>query len=83
MTVKSGNKKKRLPQRRKQSVDLLPGEHRKLVALRSRVEQAAIKRVDCDVPIHLGEVLRVGVVVLGGVDTNEILEMVINLRKSK
>lgn len=83
MAQKSVKKRSKLPQRQKQSVDLLPRERRKLVGLRNRVEREALKSEDCDVPIHLGEMLRAGVIALDGMEPTKILEIVIKIRNAK
>ena len=83
MSEKTRGGRNNLPQRHKQSVDLLPRERRKLVALRNRVEREALKREDCDVPIHLGEMLRAGVAALDNTEPTQILEIVMKLRNAK
>ena len=83
MVQKGGKKRGKLPQRQKQSVDLLPRERRKLVGLRNRVEREALKSEDCDVPIHLSEMLRAGVMALDGMEPTKILEIVIKIRNAK
>ena len=83
MAGKESGKRKPLPQRQKQSVDLLPSERRRLVGLRNRVEREALKSKDCDVPIHLGEVLRAGVIALDGMDSAQVLEILNKIRNAK
>jgi hypothetical protein len=83
MAEKGRRTQNKLPQRQKQSVDLLPRERRKLVELRNRVEREALKKEGCDVPIHLGEMLRAGVIALDDMNPTQILEIVIKIRNAK
>lgn len=83
MAGKESGKRTKLPQRQKQSVDLLPSERRRLVGLRNRVEREALKSENCDVPIHLGEVLRAGVIALDRMESAEVIEILIKIRSAK